>query len=193
MRTRPGRRSDARDRATAHASSASSSSSSRCRRTISTACVLFAIAATLPIIADESCLVATDVAKLVGVVDGVNLKLAKCGSLREALRMIHTARAHGMLVMAGCMIETSLGITAAAHLGSVARCGRSGRRRAACATIHSWAPPSSTASCRCPPRPDSACRDGNPRPVVTFHRDHPARRRRASRRRSARVRLLGAE
>lgn len=71
----------------------------------------------LPIVADESCLMATDVAKLVGVVDGVNLKLAKCGSLREALRIIHTARAHGMLVMAGCMIETSLGITAAAHLG----------------------------------------------------------------------------
>lgn len=71
----------------------------------------------LPIVADESCLLATDVAKLVGVVDGVNLKLAKCGSLREAIRIIHTARAHGMLVMAGCMIETSLGITAAAHLG----------------------------------------------------------------------------
>jgi L-Ala-D/L-Glu epimerase len=71
----------------------------------------------LPIVADESCLVATDVAKLVGVVDGVNLKLAKCGSLREAHRIIHTARSHGMLVMAGCMVETSLGITAAAHLG----------------------------------------------------------------------------
>jgi len=71
----------------------------------------------LPIVADESCLVATDVAQLAGVVDGVNLKLAKCGSLREALRIIHTARAHGMMVMAGCMIETSLGITAAAHLG----------------------------------------------------------------------------
>ncbi len=71
----------------------------------------------LPIVADESCLTATDVAKLVGVVDGVNLKLAKCGSLREAMRIIHTARSHGMLVMAGCMVETSLGITAAAHLG----------------------------------------------------------------------------
>jgi len=70
----------------------------------------------LPIVADESCLVASDVARLAGVVDGVNLKLAKCGSLREAIRIIHTARAHGMLVMAGCMIETSLGITAAAHL-----------------------------------------------------------------------------
>jgi L-alanine-DL-glutamate epimerase-like enolase superfamily enzyme len=42
--------------------------------------------------------------------------LSKCGGLREALRIISTARAHGMLVMAGCMIETSLGITAAAHL-----------------------------------------------------------------------------
>ena len=71
----------------------------------------------LPIVADESCLVASDVAKLAGVVDGVNLKLAKCGSLREAIRIVHTARSHGMLVMAGCMIETSLGITAAAHLG----------------------------------------------------------------------------
>ena len=76
----------------------------------------------LPIVADESCLVASDVAKLVGVVDGVNLKLAKCGSLREAIRIIHTARSHGMLVMAGCMIETSLGITAAAHLGPLLDC-----------------------------------------------------------------------
>jgi L-alanine-DL-glutamate epimerase-like enolase superfamily enzyme len=69
----------------------------------------------LPIIADESCVVASDIPRLVGAVDGINIKLSKCGSLREALRMIATARAHGMLVMAGCMIETSLGITAAAH------------------------------------------------------------------------------
>jgi len=69
----------------------------------------------LPVIADESCVVAADIPHLVGAVDGINIKLAKCGSLREALRMIATARAHNMLVMAGCMIETSLGITAAAH------------------------------------------------------------------------------
>ncbi len=69
----------------------------------------------LPVIADESCVVATDIARLVGVVDGINIKLSKCGGLREALRMIATARSHGMLVMCGCMIETSLGITAAAH------------------------------------------------------------------------------
>src|SRR5687768_17003978 len=69
----------------------------------------------LPIIADESCIVATDIPRLVGAVDGINIKLAKCGGLREALRMIATARSHGMLVMTGCMIETSLGISAAAH------------------------------------------------------------------------------
>jgi L-alanine-DL-glutamate epimerase-like enolase superfamily enzyme len=70
----------------------------------------------LPIIADESCLVAADIPRLAGVVDGINIKLSKCGSLREALRMVATARAHGLLVMMGCMIETSLGISAAAHL-----------------------------------------------------------------------------
>lgn len=70
----------------------------------------------LPIIADESCLVSTDIPRLAGAVDGVNLKLAKCGSLREALRIVHTARAFGMMVMAGCMIETSLGISAIAQL-----------------------------------------------------------------------------
>jgi len=69
----------------------------------------------LPVVVDESCIVAADIPRLVGRVDGINIKLAKCGSLREALRMIAAARAHGMLVMVGCMIETSLGITAAAH------------------------------------------------------------------------------
>ena len=70
----------------------------------------------LPIVADESCIVSTDIPRLVGAVDGINIKLAKCGGLREAMRMVATARSHGMLVMMGCMIETSLGITAAAHL-----------------------------------------------------------------------------
>src|SRR6266480_981946 len=69
----------------------------------------------LPVVVDESCIVAADIPRLAGVADGINIKLAKCGSLREALRMIATARAHGMLVMVGCMIESSLGITAAAH------------------------------------------------------------------------------
>jgi L-Ala-D/L-Glu epimerase len=70
----------------------------------------------LPIIADESCLVATDIPRLAGAVDGINLKLAKCGGLREAMKIVATARAHDLSVMAGCMVETSLGITAAAHL-----------------------------------------------------------------------------
>lgn len=69
----------------------------------------------LPIIADESCIVATDIPRLAGAVDGINIKLSKCGGMREALAMIATARAYGLRVMAGCMIETSLGITAAAH------------------------------------------------------------------------------
>ncbi len=72
-------------------------------------------ASAIPVIADESCLVATDIPRLAGAVDGINIKLAKCGSLREALRMIAVARAHGMIVMLGCMIESSIGITAAAH------------------------------------------------------------------------------
>jgi L-alanine-DL-glutamate epimerase-like enolase superfamily enzyme len=70
----------------------------------------------LPILADESCLVSSDIPRLAGAVDGINIKLAKCGGLREALRMVATARAHGMLVMCGCMVESSLGITAAAQL-----------------------------------------------------------------------------
>ena len=76
----------------------------------------------LPIIADESCIVSGDIPKLAGVVDGINIKLAKCGGLREALRMVAVARAHDMLVMAGCMIESSLGITAAAHFAPLLDC-----------------------------------------------------------------------
>ena len=70
----------------------------------------------IPVVADESCRTARDVAALAGRVDGINIKLAKCGSLREAVRMVHTARAHGMLVMLGCMVESSLGIAAGVQL-----------------------------------------------------------------------------
>ena len=69
-----------------------------------------------PIIADESVKRASDIPALAGCVDGINIKLVKCGGLLEAHRMIHVARAHSLLVMIGCMIESSLGITAAAHL-----------------------------------------------------------------------------
>ena len=70
----------------------------------------------LPIIADESVKRASDIPMLVECVDGINIKLVKCGGLLEAHRMIHVARTHGLSVMIGCMIESSLGITAAAHL-----------------------------------------------------------------------------
>ena len=71
---------------------------------------------TLPVIADESCVDSRDIPGLVGLVDGINIKLAKCGGPREGLRMIHTARACGLSVMMGCMLESTLGIAAAAHL-----------------------------------------------------------------------------
>jgi len=74
----------------------------------------------LPIYADESIYLAADIPPLAGAIDGVNLKLMKCGGLREALRIIHTARAYGLKVMMGCMSESSLAITAAAHLSPLA-------------------------------------------------------------------------
>ncbi|HLV81801.1 MAG TPA: dipeptide epimerase [Chthonomonadaceae bacterium] len=74
----------------------------------------------LPIFVDESMSLAADIPPLAAHVDGVNLKLMKCGGLREALRIIHTARAHGLKVMIGCMSESSLAITAAAHLSPLA-------------------------------------------------------------------------
>jgi L-alanine-DL-glutamate epimerase-like enolase superfamily enzyme len=70
----------------------------------------------VPLFADESCIRYHDIPRLQEAYDGVNIKLMKCTGLREAVKMIHTARACRMKVMAGCMIETSVGITAAAHL-----------------------------------------------------------------------------
>ncbi len=70
----------------------------------------------LPLIADENCVRCHDVPRLQRAFDGINIKLMKCTGLREAMKMIHTARACRMRVMIGCMIETSVGITAAAHL-----------------------------------------------------------------------------
>jgi len=70
----------------------------------------------LPIIADESCVTVEDIPRVAECVDGINIKLMKCGGLRHALKMIHVARAHNLRVMIGCMIESSLAITAAAHL-----------------------------------------------------------------------------
>ncbi|MFZ1793884.1 MAG: dipeptide epimerase, partial [Anaerolineae bacterium] len=69
-----------------------------------------------PIFADESAKNSRDVAKLAGAVDGVVVKAMKSEGIRETLRMIHTARAHDMLIMLSCMVESSVGVTAAAHL-----------------------------------------------------------------------------
>jgi L-alanine-DL-glutamate epimerase-like enolase superfamily enzyme len=74
----------------------------------------------IPIIIDEWLMTSKDIPDFVGLCDGINIKLAKCGGIREALRMIHVARAHKMKVMLGCMIESSVGIAAAAHLSSLA-------------------------------------------------------------------------
>ena len=70
----------------------------------------------IPLIVDESCITSADIPRIVGKVDGINIKLAKCGSLREAIRMVAVARTHHLQVMLGCMIESSIAITAAAHL-----------------------------------------------------------------------------
>ncbi|MCK4237449.1 MAG: dipeptide epimerase [Candidatus Krumholzibacteria bacterium] len=70
----------------------------------------------IPLFADESVSGVEDIPQLMGAFDGINIKLMKCGGIREALKLIHTARACGMMVMIGCMIESSIGITAAAHL-----------------------------------------------------------------------------
>jgi L-alanine-DL-glutamate epimerase-like enolase superfamily enzyme len=77
-------------------------------------------AARIPIVADEPAVVAADVPGLAGAVDGVNVKLMKAGGIRPALAMIQVARAHGMRVMLGCMVESSIGIAAAAALAALA-------------------------------------------------------------------------
>ncbi|MGH7448357.1 MAG: dipeptide epimerase [Longimicrobiales bacterium] len=67
----------------------------------------------IPVVADESCRTAADIPRLAGAVDGINIKLEKCGSVREAVRMVHIARAHHLKVMIGCMLCSTLGIAAA--------------------------------------------------------------------------------
>ena len=73
----------------------------------------------VPVIADEGAINARDVPGLSGCVSGVNVKLAKCGGIQGALAMIQAARANGMKVMLGCMVETSLGIAAAAQVSGL--------------------------------------------------------------------------
>ncbi len=73
----------------------------------------------IPIFADEDVKDSKDIPAFSDAVDGINIKLMKCGGIREAMRMIYTARAHGLQIMIGCNIESSLSITAAAHLASL--------------------------------------------------------------------------
>jgi L-alanine-DL-glutamate epimerase-like enolase superfamily enzyme len=70
----------------------------------------------LPLVADESCIVESDVAKCHGHFHGINIKLVKCGGLTPARRMIAEAKKLGMKVMVGCMTESSVGISAIAQL-----------------------------------------------------------------------------
>ncbi len=70
----------------------------------------------LPIAADESCVTATDVPDIADRCDVANLKLMKTGGITPALELVHAARAHGLEVMCGCMLETNAAIAGAAHL-----------------------------------------------------------------------------
>ncbi|MBC7568793.1 MAG: dipeptide epimerase [Spirosoma sp.] len=70
----------------------------------------------LPIIADESCILESDVDRCAGYFHGINIKLTKCGGITPARRMIARARELGLQVMVGCMTESSVGISAIAQL-----------------------------------------------------------------------------
>jgi len=70
----------------------------------------------VPLVTDEDSRDARDLLPLAGCVDGINIKLVKCGGIRAALAMIHTARALGLRIMLGCMVESAILTTAAAHL-----------------------------------------------------------------------------
>jgi len=76
-------------------------------------------ASPVPIYVDEDCHTLADLPRCAGRAHGINIKLAKSGGIREAVRMTHAARALGLGVMLGCMIESGLGIAAAAHIASL--------------------------------------------------------------------------
>jgi L-alanine-DL-glutamate epimerase-like enolase superfamily enzyme len=74
----------------------------------------------MPVIVDEGCKDLSSVAQIATYADGINIKLSKSGGLREAIKMVHAARALGLRVMLGCMIESQLGIAHAAQMASLA-------------------------------------------------------------------------
>jgi L-alanine-DL-glutamate epimerase-like enolase superfamily enzyme len=73
----------------------------------------------VPIYVDEDCHTLADVAACAEVGHGINIKLAKSGGIREGVRMANAARALGLGVMLGCMVESGLGIAAGAHMASL--------------------------------------------------------------------------
>jgi len=73
----------------------------------------------IPVYVDEDCHTLADVASCAERADGINIKLAKSGGIREAVRMVHAARALGLGVMLGCMVESGLGISTAAQIASL--------------------------------------------------------------------------
>jgi L-alanine-DL-glutamate epimerase-like enolase superfamily enzyme len=73
----------------------------------------------IPIYVDEDCHALGDVAACAEIAHGINIKLAKSGGIREAVRMAHAARALGLGVMLGCMVESGLGIAAGAHVAAL--------------------------------------------------------------------------
>jgi L-alanine-DL-glutamate epimerase-like enolase superfamily enzyme len=74
----------------------------------------------VPLIADENCHTSEEIENLAKGFDGINIKLAKCGGVDEASRMIETAKKNNLKIMFGCMVESSIGITALAQFGSQA-------------------------------------------------------------------------
>jgi len=75
----------------------------------------------LPLVADENSVRPEDIPGLVGAYDGINIKLMKCGGLTNARKMVDLAHKHDFDIMLGCMVETSIGISAMSQLGSYAR------------------------------------------------------------------------
>ena len=73
----------------------------------------------IPIYVDEDCHTLADIARCADIAHGVNIKLAKSGGIREAVKMVAAARALGLGVMLGCMVESGLGIAAGAHIASL--------------------------------------------------------------------------
>ncbi|MFV2103478.1 dipeptide epimerase [Micromonospora sp. LOL_024] len=73
------------------------------------------------VIADEDAATVAHVDALAGTVAGINIKIAKCGGMHAAQRIAATASAHGMEIMLGCLVASSLGIAPAVHLAGDAR------------------------------------------------------------------------